>query len=116
MLRKSKVRAAIIASLACASLGATAALANAGADHGATPRVRSLDARSESVVLAQCRAEKISGVAGGACAALSTSEAGVDPASTPALSALLQQCLAAKAGQPGAPPAACTTLDHASGN
>jgi hypothetical protein len=116
MLSKPKVRAAVIASLACASLSATAALANAGADHGARPRVRSLDARSESVLLAHCRAEKISGVAGSDCASLSTSEAGVDPTSTPALSALLQQCLAAKAGQPGAPSAACTTLDHASGN
>jgi hypothetical protein len=116
MLTKSKVRAAIVAGLACSSIGATASLASTGAEHGPGPVVHALDARSGPALLAQCRAEKSSGVAGGACAALSASGAGIDPSSTPALSTLLQQCLAAKAGQPGASPAACAALDQASGN
>jgi hypothetical protein len=116
MLTKSKVQAAIVAGLVCLSIGVADSLARTGADHVTGPRVHALHARSASALLAQRRAEKSSGVAGGACAALSASGAGVDPSSTPALRALLRLCLAAKAGQPGASPTACTALDQASGN
>ena len=116
MLTKSKLQAAIVAGVACLSLSAAALWGSTGAIHAAKPRAHSLDTSSGSALLAQCRAEKSGGVAGGTCDALSASQAGVDPTSTPALRALRQQCLAAKAGQPGASPTACAALDQASGN
>jgi hypothetical protein len=116
MRMQSKVLAAIVASAALVSGNAAVSSAGVGASHRAQRRAHSADTRTGSALLAQCRADKSRGVDSGACDALNASQQGVDPNSTSALRALLQQCLAAKAGRPGASSTACTSLDQASGN
>jgi hypothetical protein len=116
MRMQSKVLAAIVSSAALLSINPAISSAGAGASHRAQHRAHHADTRTGSALLAQCRADKSRGVDSGACAALNASQQGVDPNSTPALRALLQQCLAAKAGRPGASLSACTALDQASGN
>jgi hypothetical protein len=116
MRMQSKVVAAVVSSAAFVSVNAAISSAGAGVSHRAQHRAHPAARRTGSALLARCRVDKSRAVDGGACEALDASQQGADPNSTPALRALEQQCLAAKAGRPGASSSACDDLDRASGN
>jgi hypothetical protein len=119
MLKQSKtlVRMALPAAILVVSASAAGAPSAAFA-RGSARHHRAHDAQTSAreALIARCLSEKRSSSHGNACDTLNATDRSVDPNSTPALRALLQECLAAKAGRSGASLTACTTLDRESGN
>jgi hypothetical protein len=119
MVKQSKtlVRMALPAAILIVSAGA-AGTPSATATPGSARhhRAHRAETSARETLIARCRSEKSSSSHGGACETLNATDTAVDPNSTPALRALLQECLAAKAGRSGASTTACATLDRESGN
>jgi hypothetical protein len=116
MHMQAKVLAALVSIAAFVSINADISSAGAGPSRQTQHRAHRATTPTGSALLAQCQLAKSRGADSGACDALNASQQGVDPNSTPALRALLRECLAAKAGHPSASSTACTALDQASGN